>query len=71
MLRRDFLALAGAAVLPSTLYGLSSERGDVAAQDAHSGFAPVNGLNLYYEIHGQGEPLIMIHGGVSAQRGVR
>jgi len=66
MLRRDFLALAGAAVLPSTLYGLSSERGDVAAQDAHSGFAPVNGLNLYYEIHGQGEPLIMIHGGVSA-----
>lgn len=35
-------------------------------QDAHSGFAPVNGLNLYYEIHGEGQPLIMLHGGVSA-----
>jgi pimeloyl-ACP methyl ester carboxylesterase len=29
-----------------------------------SGYAPVNGLNLYHEIHGSGEPLIMLHGGV-------
>jgi len=28
-----------------------------------TGFAPVNGLNLYYEVHGAGEPLIMLHGG--------
>ncbi len=28
-----------------------------------SGFAPVNGLNLYYEIHGEGKPLVLIHGG--------
>ncbi len=35
-------------------------------QEASSGFAPVNGLNLYYEIHGEGQPLIMLHGGVSA-----
>jgi len=35
-------------------------------QNANSGFAPVNGLNLYYEIHGEGQPLIMLHGGVSA-----
>lgn len=35
-------------------------------RDANSGFAPVNGLNLYYEIHGEGQPLIMLHGGVSA-----
>jgi pimeloyl-ACP methyl ester carboxylesterase len=27
---------------------------------------PVNGLKLYYEIHGEGQPLIMLHGGVSA-----
>jgi len=24
-----------------------------------SGYAPVNGLRLYYEIHGSGEPLIL------------
>jgi pimeloyl-ACP methyl ester carboxylesterase len=28
--------------------------------------APVNGLSLYYEIHGSGEPLILLHGGVAA-----
>ena len=26
-------------------------------------YAPVNGIELYYEIHGTGEPLIMLHGG--------
>lgn len=29
-----------------------------------TGYAPVNGLNLYYEIHGSGEPLILLHGGL-------
>ena len=29
----------------------------------HTGYAPINGLRLYYEIHGQGEPLILLHGG--------
>jgi pimeloyl-ACP methyl ester carboxylesterase len=29
-----------------------------------TGYAPVNGLKLYYEIHGTGEPLILLHGGV-------
>jgi len=27
-----------------------------------SGFAPVNGLKMYYEIHGSGKPLLLIHG---------
>lgn len=29
-----------------------------------SGYAPVNGLKMYYEIHGEGEPLVLVHGGV-------
>ena len=28
-----------------------------------TGYAPVNGLNMYYEIHGSGEPLVLLHGG--------
>src|SRR5438309_10976449 len=28
-----------------------------------TGYAPVNGLKLYYEIRGTGEPLILLHGG--------
>src|SRR5215217_7538272 len=27
-----------------------------------TGYAPVNGLNIYYEIHGTGEPLVLLHG---------
>ena len=31
-----------------------------------SGYAPVNGINMYYEIHGQGAiPLVLLHGGGS------
>ncbi len=29
------------------------------------GYAAVNGINLYYEIYGEGEPLVLIHGGGS------
>jgi pimeloyl-ACP methyl ester carboxylesterase len=27
-------------------------------------YAPVNGLQLYYEIHGGGKPLVLLHGGL-------
>jgi pimeloyl-ACP methyl ester carboxylesterase len=30
-----------------------------------SGFSDVNGINMYYEIYGQGKPLVLIHGGGS------
>jgi pimeloyl-ACP methyl ester carboxylesterase len=30
-----------------------------------NGYAPVNGIQMYYEIHGNGKPLILIHGGGS------
>lgn len=30
-----------------------------------TGYANVNGLRMYYEIHGQGRPLVLIHGGGS------
>jgi pimeloyl-ACP methyl ester carboxylesterase len=28
-----------------------------------TGYAPVNGLEMYYEIHGSGHPLVLLHGG--------
>jgi len=31
-----------------------------------TGYAPVNGLQLYYEVHGIGQPLVLLHGGVGA-----
>jgi pimeloyl-ACP methyl ester carboxylesterase len=32
------------------------------ATDAQTGYAPVDGLSMYYEIHGSGSPLILLHG---------
>lgn len=29
-----------------------------------TGYAPVNGLKMYYEIHGTGKPLVLLHGGL-------
>jgi pimeloyl-ACP methyl ester carboxylesterase len=34
--------------------------------DPGGNYAPVNGLEMYYEVHGSGEPLILLHGGVGA-----
>ena len=36
-------------------------------QDCSSGYASVNGLKMYYEIHGTGLPLVLIHGGSTIQ----
>ncbi len=33
-----------------------------------SGFAPVNGLKMYYEVTGEGEPLVFVHAGVADHR---
>ena len=30
------------------------------------GYLPVNGLKMYYEIHGSGQPLVLLHGAFSA-----
>jgi pimeloyl-ACP methyl ester carboxylesterase len=34
----------------------------MAISTIRAGYAPVNGLNMYYEIHGVGEPLLLLHG---------
>jgi pimeloyl-ACP methyl ester carboxylesterase len=55
--------------------GLSSwnathhDREDVmaqATQQVNTGYAPVNGLEMYYEVHGEGTPLVLLHGAFSA-----
>ena len=30
-----------------------------------SGYAAVNGIKMYYELYGEGEPLVLIHGGLT------
>jgi len=43
----------------------SSEGSELEVTSAQSGYAPVNGLSMYYEIHGTGPPLVLLHGALS------
>jgi pimeloyl-ACP methyl ester carboxylesterase len=45
---------------------MNNTNGDAATTSATGRYVPVNGLALYYEEHGAGEPLIVLHGGVGA-----
>src|SRR5690606_31286902 len=44
----------------------STTANDIAAsrnlQPADSGYADVNGLKMYYEVYGDGKPVILLHG---------
>jgi hypothetical protein len=74
--RRGFLrrSTVGFAI-PATLAALGVQKGAAAqsaeatpatpAPEVESGYAFVNGLDHYYEILGSGDPLILVHGGLS------
>ncbi|MEC7263673.1 MAG: alpha/beta hydrolase [Bacteroidota bacterium] len=64
------------AILSLTLFTLTSCNENKAETSAmatetneeltfKNGYSKVNGLNMYYEIYGQGKPLVLIHGGGS------
>ena len=40
-----------------------------AQQKSTTGYAPVNGLKMYYQIHGSGEPAVLLHGAFMAISG--
>ena len=29
---------------------------------SNSGYAPANGIKVYYEVYGEGKPLVLLHG---------
>jgi pimeloyl-ACP methyl ester carboxylesterase len=46
----------------AALFAMVSFSAAVSAQQPVTGYAPVNGLKMYYEIHGKGEPVVLLHG---------
>ena len=68
MRRRSILASFAAATLAFAPINALRTRAQSSTpssekdSNVESGYAPVNGLQMYYEIHGAGEPLVLIHG---------
>jgi pimeloyl-ACP methyl ester carboxylesterase len=59
IVRKRFVT--SSALILATLSLASAQKSTTAVE---TGYAAVNDLNLYYEIRGTGEPLILLHGGV-------
>src|SRR5881296_2354112 len=63
--------LAGIAILPAPCRAQAPAKRTAQGAwggktNAASHYADVNGIKLYYEIHGTGRPLILLHGGLGA-----
>lgn len=43
-----------------------TSNGHAVSTPKTSGYAPVNGLKMYYEVHGSGKPLVLLHGSYMA-----
>jgi len=51
------------AVRKTALLLMSLATTDVSGQQKPTtGYAPGNGINMYYEVHGSGEPVVLLHG---------
>jgi pimeloyl-ACP methyl ester carboxylesterase len=46
------------------LFALMATSNAIAQKDGNHGYAEVNGIKLYYEIHGSGQPIVLLHGGL-------
>ncbi len=62
------IATAALAALPKLAIAATNatQEGTAMSTPANrpaSGYAPVNGVEIYYEIHGSGKPLVLLHGG--------
>jgi pimeloyl-ACP methyl ester carboxylesterase len=73
MNRRDFvttaIVAAATAALPKLAIAANTQEGTTMTNPANrppSGYAPVNGVEIYYQLHGTGKPLVLLHGGVGA-----
>ena len=64
MLRRDLLRAGAALVLAAPFPIVTPAKGNTIMSKDKGQYASVNGIDLYYERHGAGAPLILLHGGL-------
>ncbi len=73
--RRRFLTALAAAALPARAFSavtpaapttLASGATTMTSQSPKTAYASIHGQKMYYEVHGNGKPLVLLHGGVAA-----
>src|SRR3984893_6735571 len=57
-MKRNYTSMRTTAFLLMTLVATGAS----AQQQPMAGSAPVNGIHMYYEVHGAGEPGVLLHG---------
>ena len=75
MLKTTLLALLATAAAALAAPADAAEEGTTTMQTPiapkKTGHVPANGVNYYYAIYGEGEPLLLLHGGLGSDRHVR
>ena len=51
-------------VLSTSVIAQAQAEAPATAGPSKTGYASVNGLEMYYEIYGTGDPIILLHGGL-------
>lgn len=67
-MKRIIVIFSVALLTLTSCYEIETETMATASTDKltfDSGYSEVNGLKMYYEIYGQGKPLVLVHGGGS------
>ena len=62
--RQSFLLSGAATGIGFAISEATAAAEEVPMKPLSSGYADVNGIKLYHEIYGRGEPLVVIHGGL-------
>lgn len=58
---KDFKVLNFAGIFALLFFAASQSIGQ-QSKPAESGYAPANGIKVYYEVYGEGKPILLLHG---------
>src|SRR5258706_10728604 len=50
------------ALIIAMLFFMVSQSSGQQSKPTDSGYAPVNGIKVYYEVYGEGKPVVLLHG---------